>query len=65
MTRSTTIVPTAGVTSINAGVDMNMVPYDYNRFIATLAERLKMAARFSMERYLTRESCERHSQSEI
>ena len=24
------------VTSINAGVDMNMVPYDYNRFIDTL-----------------------------
>lgn len=29
---------TAIVTSINAGVDMNMVPYDYHRFINTMLE---------------------------
>jgi beta-glucosidase len=29
---------TSVVTSINAGVDMNMVPYDYQRFITTLTQ---------------------------
>lgn len=40
---------TAVVASINAGVDMNMVPYDYNRFIATLTQAVEDGA-VSMER---------------
>lgn len=32
---------TAVVTSINAGVDMNMVPYDYRRFINTMLEAVE------------------------
>jgi beta-glucosidase-like glycosyl hydrolase len=32
---------TAVVTSVNAGVDMNMVPYDANRFINTLLEAVE------------------------
>jgi beta-glucosidase len=32
---------TAVVTSINAGVDMNMVPYDYRRFINTVLEAVE------------------------
>lgn len=39
----------AVVTSVNAGVDMNMVPYDYNRFIATLTRAVE-AGDVSMER---------------
>ncbi|MCA9945851.1 MAG: glycoside hydrolase family 3 C-terminal domain-containing protein [Anaerolineales bacterium] len=31
----------AVVTAINAGVDMNMVPYDYNRFINTVLEAVE------------------------
>ncbi|MGC9400785.1 MAG: glycoside hydrolase family 3 protein [Anaerolineae bacterium] len=31
----------AVVTAINAGVDMNMVPYDYRRFIKTLSEAVE------------------------
>jgi len=31
----------AVVTSIKAGVDMNMVPYDYNRFIDTLTQAVR------------------------
>ncbi|MEZ4519430.1 MAG: glycoside hydrolase family 3 protein [Chloroflexota bacterium] len=32
---------TAVIRSINAGVDMNMVPYEYQRFIATLTEAVE------------------------
>lgn len=32
---------TAVVTAINAGLDMNMVPFDYPRFIATLTEAVE------------------------
>lgn len=32
---------TAIVTAINAGVDMNMVPYDYHRFINTMLEAVE------------------------
>lgn len=32
---------TAVVTSINAGIDMNMVPYDYNRFISTMLQAVE------------------------
>jgi beta-glucosidase len=32
----------AVVTAINAGIDMNMVPYEYGRFIDTLAEAVEM-----------------------
>lgn len=32
---------TSVVTAINAGIDMNMVPYDYNRFIDTLTEAVE------------------------
>ncbi len=32
---------TAVVTSINAGVDMNMVPYNYNRFISTMKKAVE------------------------
>ncbi len=31
----------AVVTAINAGIDMNMVPYDYNRFINTLTKAVE------------------------
>jgi beta-glucosidase len=37
------------VTAINAGIDMNMVPYDYNRFIDSLAKAVE-AGDVSMER---------------
>ncbi len=40
---------TAVVTAVNAGIDMNMVPYDYNRFIATLTQAVEDGA-VSMER---------------
>jgi beta-glucosidase len=39
----------AVVTSINAGVDMNMVPYDYNRFIKIMLEAVE-AGDVSQER---------------
>ena len=39
----------AVVTSINAGVDMNMVPYDYNRFIDVMLEAIDNGD-ISMER---------------
>ena len=39
----------AVVTAINAGVDMNMVPYDYNRFIRTLTRAVE-AGDIPMER---------------
>lgn len=39
----------AVVTSVNAGVDMNMVPYDYNRFIGVLTRAVE-AGDVSMER---------------
>ncbi|WP_420641110.1 glycoside hydrolase family 3 N-terminal domain-containing protein [Candidatus Leptofilum sp.] len=39
----------AVVIAINAGVDMNMVPYDYNRFIKTMEEAVE-AGDISMER---------------
>jgi beta-glucosidase len=39
----------AVVTSINAGIDMNMVPFNYKRFIATLTEAVEKGA-VSMER---------------
>ena len=32
---------TSVVSSINAGIDMNMVPYDYNRFIFTLTQAVE------------------------
>ncbi|HEY4721876.1 MAG TPA: glycoside hydrolase family 3 protein, partial [Anaerolineae bacterium] len=32
---------TSVVTAINAGIDMNMVPYDYNRFITTLTKAVE------------------------
>ena len=32
---------TAVVTAINAGIDMNMVPYDYDRFINTMLEAVE------------------------
>jgi len=32
---------TAVVTAINAGIDMNMVPYDYGRFIKTMLEAVE------------------------
>lgn len=35
---------TAVVKSINAGVDMNMVPYDYHRFITTLTAAVERGA---------------------
>lgn len=37
------------VAAINAGIDMNMVPYDYNRFIATMLEAVENGD-ISMER---------------
>ena len=37
------------VAAINAGIDMNMVPYDYNRFIDTLTQAVE-AGDVSMER---------------
>jgi len=40
---------TSVVTAINAGVDMNMVPYDYTRFIATM-KRAVMNGDIAMER---------------
>ncbi len=40
---------TSVVTSINAGVDMNMVPYDYARFIKVMLEAIE-AGDISMER---------------
>jgi beta-glucosidase len=40
---------TSVVTAINAGVDMNMVPYDYKRFINTLTEAVEKGD-VSMER---------------
>jgi beta-glucosidase len=39
----------AVVQSINAGVDMNMVPYDYKRFISTMLEAVQ-AGDITMER---------------
>ena len=39
----------AVVIAINAGVDMNMVPYDYNRFIKTMLEAVE-AGDISLER---------------
>ena len=32
--------PTAMITGINAGVDMNMVPYDYHKFIDTMKQAI-------------------------
>jgi len=40
---------TAVVTAVNAGVDMNMVPYDYGRFIDTLTRAVEEGT-VSMER---------------
>ncbi len=39
----------AVVSAINAGIDMNMVPYDYRRFMTTLADAVE-AGDVSMER---------------
>jgi beta-glucosidase len=35
---------TSVVTGINAGIDLNMVPYDYNRFITTLTRAVENGA---------------------